>query len=72
MVFPLISVTADLRPSIKTKQPPCSKIVFPLISITADLRPSMKKKTTTVFLRPSIKKKPTTVKNGVLADLTHS
>ena len=26
MVFPLISVTADLRPSIKKKQPPCSKI----------------------------------------------
>ena len=50
---------ADLRPSMKKKQPPCSKMVFPLISDTADLR-------------PSIKKKPTTVKNGVLADLTHS
>jgi len=60
MVFPLISVTADLRPSIKKKQPPCSKIVFPLISDTADLRPSMKKKTTTVL------------KNGVPADLRHS
>ena len=34
MVFPLISVTADLKPSIKKKQPPCSKIVFPLISNT--------------------------------------
>ena len=60
MVFPLIPVTADLRPSIKKKQPQCSKIVFPLISDTADLRPSIEKKTTTVL------------KNGVLADLRHS
>ena len=60
MVFSLISHTADLRPSMKKKQPPCSKIVFSLISDTADLRPSIKKKTTTVL------------KNGVLADLRHS
>ena len=44
-----ISNTADLRPSMKKKQPPCSKMVF-----------SLMKKTTTVL------------KNGALADLTHS
>ena len=41
MVFPLISVTADLRPSIKKNNHRAQKMVFPLISDTADLRPSI-------------------------------
>ena len=56
MVFPLISDTADLRPSIRKNNHRAQKMVFSLISHTAD----HEEKTTAVL------------KNGVLADLRHS